>query len=125
MYSHTALSNSGAVKYISSLLFQLKIYVPLIMFSLAITSLTGIKRSKLTFKRVVKLFISLWIVNEFAYEVFLWVRNHIFNLLLIPVSTPERAFEIESFLSIPLIALFFLGYYSAMTTSIKLTEKEV
>ena len=124
-YSFTTLNNSSAVKYVSSTLFQLKIYVPLFLFSLAITSLTGERKSKLTFKRIIFLFISLWIINEFAYELFVWTKNHLFNLLLIPVETPERAYVLESFMSIPLIGIFFLGYHSAMTSSLKLTEKNI
>ncbi len=121
-FSFTSLSNYSAARYISSTIFQLKIYIPLIIFSLSVTSLTGVRKTKLTFKRIFFLFISLWIVNEFAYEIYVWTKTHLLNLVLIPVETPERVYLIESFLSIPFIALYFLGYHSAMTTSLMLTE---
>ncbi len=55
---------------------------------------------KINLKTVLSLYASLWFFNEFAYEFSLWVR------------------------ALPLIAFYFLGYCSAMTTSLKLVEQE-
>ncbi|MFI5142144.1 MAG: hypothetical protein ACHQII_07290, partial [Bacteroidia bacterium] len=63
------------------------------------------------------LFLSLWFFNEFAYEVSLFVRPTIFNLILIPFSE-ERKYLYESLLGTTLIAFYFLGYYSALTSLI-------
>lgn len=101
--------------YIRYSIFQLRIYIPLILFAIPIYFLTKTKNTKLTWKRVLYLYISVWLFNEFAYEISMWVRSHIIGLILLPVDDQYRFYLFESILGIPLIALFFLGYHSAMT----------
>jgi hypothetical protein len=109
--------------YISNTIFHLRIYLPLILFALVLRYLTKEQTIKLTLKRILFLYISLWLCNEIAYEFFNWLRVHVFALILLPFHSSENSYLIESFLGIPLIALFFLGYYSALTTSLTITEK--
>jgi hypothetical protein len=121
-YSGVSIHNKAADLYIHNLIFQLRIYIPLMLFALTLWRLTTTKRSKLTFKRLVLLYVSLWLFNEFTYEVCMWMRVHFFELILIPFKYSDKYYLFESFLAIPLMAFFFLGYYSAMTTSLRLTE---
>jgi len=111
-------------KYIHGLIFHLRIYVPIILFAFAIRSLAISDKTKITFKRILLLYISIWLFNEFAFEISLWVRAHLFKLILLPFSSSEYYYVFESFLGIPLIAFYFLGYHSAMTTSLRLTEQK-
>jgi hypothetical protein len=122
-YSTSHYGNIALDKYLHDVLFNLRIYIPLILFALTIRTLTVKQKIKMTFKRIFFLYISLWLFNEFAYEVSIWVKNHLFALILLPVDNPDRIYLYESFLSIPLIAFYFLGYSSAMTTSLRLMEK--
>ncbi len=108
--------------YIHDTCFHLRIYLPLVFFALSLRALTTINKTKLTLKRILFLYISLWLYNEFANEISLWVRAHVFGLILMPFDNPETYYLIESVIGIPLIAFYFLGYFSAMTTSLKLTE---
>lgn len=122
-FSALNTKSKNADFYIHDTCFHLRIYLPLIFFALTVRLLTTVIKTKLTFKRIVFLYISLWLYNEFANEISLWVRAHVFGLILMPFDNPETYYLIESIIGIPLIAFYFLGYFSAMTTSLKLTEQ--
>ena len=111
----------GLEYWIYSVFFHLRIYVPLILFSTGIYRLVYKSRPALDIKGLAFLFISLWIFNEFAFEVFTFVRNIIFGLAF-SLADDERIFLYESFLGIFLVAFMFPGYFSAMTTSIRLIK---
>jgi hypothetical protein len=113
--SNARVQNLPLAKYFHDSLFHLRIYIPLFFFSITIRSLVSTDTARLTFKRVLLLYISLWLFNEIAYEMSLWVRTHLFALLLIPFSGSDKYYLYESILGIPLIAFYFPGYYSAMT----------
>jgi hypothetical protein len=51
-----------------------------------------------------------------AYEFAVFVRSHIFLLIMAPFPA-GTLFFVESMLELPLIAVLFLGYHSAMTNS--------
>lgn len=123
-FSALNTKNKNADIYIHDTCFHLRIYLPLILFALAIRSSTAFERTKLTIKRIFILYISLWLFNEFANEISLWVRSHLFGLILMPFDNPQTYYLIESIIGIPLIAFYFPGYFSAMTTSLKLTERQ-
>jgi hypothetical protein len=98
-------------------LYYLRIYLPLFIFSytsrLALTN----SRSVFTLKECLFLFISFWLINEVAFEFTLFMRGHVFQLLLIPVPE-ESKFFVESVFALPLIAVLFLGYHCAMTNAV-------
>ncbi|SFE91319.1 hypothetical protein SAMN05518672_11227 [Chitinophaga sp. CF118] len=116
-----APSNAVSI-YFQGLLFHLRIYVPLILFALTICSLTVSEKVLLTFKRILFLYISLWLFNEFAFEIASWANAHFLSFILLPFANSKSLYLYESILEIPLIAFFFLGYHVAMTTPIKQTE---
>src|SRR5438477_734084 len=76
--------NTNADIYIQETLFHLRIYIPLMLFSLAIWNLVDMQKPKITLRLVLFLYISLWLFNEFAYELSMWVRGHVFGLALMP-----------------------------------------
>ena len=123
-YSSAYAPDKALDKYFSEWIFNLRIYIPLILFSLTIRSLTIHNKTKITFKRILFLYISVWLFNEFAFEFSVWVRTHLLRLVLIPFVKSDYFYLFESFLGIPLIAFYFLGYHSAMTTSLELTEQD-
>ena len=112
--------NINASLFIHNTFFHLRIYLPLILFALVLWLLSKDRKEKLTFKGIIFLYISLWLFNEFAFEISLWVRDRLFSIILIPFTNSANAYLIESFMGIPLIAFFFLGYYSAMSKPILL-----
>jgi hypothetical protein len=115
----TLLDNHDLSSWIYRILVQFEIFLPLILFSLAIFKLTTYTSLKISLKKIAFIYVSLWFFNEFAYEFFLFIRGDIFDVILLPAKV-EMRFIYESFLGIPLIAFFFVGYFSAMTTSLKL-----
>lgn len=114
---------NGLGTYLNGLLFELRIYIPLILFSRTTYKLSSNKKFKLNLTKFVFLLISLWLFNEFAYEFSLVVRNHIFELILLPFSV-EKQYFIESFIGLLLVAFYFVGYHSAMATSLKLLDNK-
>jgi hypothetical protein len=119
--SHLNVSNNELYYYIHGIIFLLRIYLPLILFGITIYRLIKGKAFKLTFRKLLFIFISLWLFNEFAFEFSLVIRNYVFGLILLPFKI-ENYFLFESILGIGLVAFYFLGYYSALTTSIELLD---
>lgn len=119
----SSVSLIGLSNYLYGLLFLCKIYIPLILFGLTTYGLSTNRKPNLDFKKILFLIISLWLFNEFAYEFSIIVRAQLFGFVLLPIS-PERHFFIESFIGIFLIAFYFVGYHSAMTTPLKLLDEE-
>jgi hypothetical protein len=109
-------------KWINDLLFLFRIYIPLLLFSIAAYKTLSNKTVNLSFKKIIFLFIALWLFNEFAYEFSLFVRTHIFSLIVLPFSSDKR-YLIESILGVPLVSFYFLGYYSAMVNSLLILEE--
>jgi hypothetical protein len=100
--------------FIQDLIFNLRVYIPLIIFALTVQYQLKTKQLKIDLKRIVFLYVSLWIINEFAYEFFIWCKQLIIGLILLPFANSEYRYVFESILGIPVFAFFFLGYASAM-----------
>jgi hypothetical protein len=64
---------------------------------------------------------ALWLFNEMAYEFAIFVRGHIFGLVMAPFPA-ATLFFVESMLELPLIAVLFLGYHSAITNSVLILQ---
>jgi hypothetical protein len=108
--------------YLNSLIFLIRLFLPLIIFGIYTYKLAYNKNLKLNFRKVLFLFIAVWLFNEFAYGFTFFVRDYIFPLFLLPFKH-QQIFFIESVLGIPLIAFLFLGYHSAMIYSLKQQEE--
>jgi hypothetical protein len=121
-YSAQHTRNRSVDKYIHGTIFQLRIYIPLILFALGVYVLRTENKIKLKARNIFFLYISLWLFNEFAYELFMWCRYHVFALVLMPFDKSDSYYLLESVPGIVLIAFFFLGYHSALT---KATSTEV
>lgn len=115
---------SATDRWIHGILFLLRVYVPLILFSFVNYKIVTGKKRNLNFKKFIWLFITLWLFNEFAYEVSLFIRGHIFELILLPFPFESQYF-IESILGVPLVSFYFLGYHSAMTNSMLLLDGDL
>lgn len=110
-------------RYIISVLFFIRIYGPLFLFSITIYKVSLGKFPVLGLSRVIMLFISFWLFNEFAYESFLFVRNYFFALVLLPFSE-DQAYIMESVLGLFLMAVYIVGYYAAMTVPFKVFDQK-
>ena len=115
-YVYTSMSNKAFSPWIFSQTHFLRIYLPLLLFSyvnkLALTK----NKSFFTLKKCLFLLTALWLFNEMAYEFALFVRGHIFALVMAPFPA-GTLFFVESMLELPLIAVLFLGYHSAITNA--------
>jgi hypothetical protein len=119
--SSADIHNKAIGQWVYFLVHFLRIFLPLLLFSFASRlALTNGKLS-ITLKECLFILISLWIFNELAYEFSLFVRSHIFLLILAPFPA-DKYFFVESILSIPLIAVLFLGYHSVITNSMKMLQ---
>lgn len=119
----TATSNYDLRRWIDAFLLLLRNYIPLLIFSFAVYKDTFERWIKISSRKIIFLFVSLWLFNAFAYEISLLIRLYIFPLLLAPFGEDNKFFY-ESFLGIPLVAFYFVGYHSALTLMPKhLNEK--
>jgi hypothetical protein len=119
-YSFTLkISDQFAYNWIYHIFFMLRLYIPLILFSFV--NYKTLTRRKIDFnlKKILLLFVALWLFNEFSYELFAFAKFNLFNLILIPFPL-EIHFVIESILCVPLLSFLFLGYHSAMSYSMNL-----
>jgi hypothetical protein len=114
-YSAEHTRNRSVDKYIHGTVFQLRIYVPLMLFALGIYVLRTEEIIKLKARNILFLYLSLWLFNEFAYELFMWCRSHVFALVLMPFDKSDSYYLLESVPGVVLMAFFFLGYHSALT----------
>ena len=117
-------SNNPLLNWIHYILGILRIFIPMILFSLVNKYLITDKKIHLPFQEFLYLLITLWLFNAFSYEFFLIIRFAFFELIML--SFPDEShYFIETILGMPLIALYFLGFHCAMTRSmILLNEKK-
>jgi len=100
----------------------LRIYLPLFTFSYVNKLVLTSNRSAFTLQECLFLLISCWLINEVAFEFTLFIRSHVFQLIMIPVPGTSK-FLLESVLALPLIAAYFLGYHSAMTNAVLIFQQ--
>jgi hypothetical protein len=123
IYTTATMTNHSGSYWIHGILNLVDIYLPLMLISISIFWLLTGKVVSLGFKKLLFLWSSLWLFNEFAFEISMFVRSHIFGLFLIPLNE-EHKYLYESFFALPLLAFYFIGYHSAMTTSVRLIAED-
>jgi len=111
--------NFSAKKWIYQSIYFVRIYIPLLSFSFANFFALSNEKMKLTTKKILLLLFTLWLINEFAFDVYLFLRDELFQPILI-LFPEERYYIVETILGVPLISFYFLGYHSAMTSSMLL-----
>jgi hypothetical protein len=120
-YAVAGIHNNVIGQWVYYQVHFLRIFLPLLLFSfISRLALTNSKFT-LTVKECLFALIALWIFNELAYEFSLFIRSHVLFLLLAPFPN-DKYFFVESILSIPLIALLFLGYHSVITNSMLILQ---
>jgi len=117
--SANSFGGSLSDRWTQGMILLLRIYIPLVLFSFFNFKLLTRKRNNFDLQKFIFLFVTLWLFNEFAFELSLFVRGHIFELLLLPFPVDSHYF-IESILGVVLVSFYFLGYHSAMTNSMNL-----
>lgn len=110
-------------QYYYSFFFHLRIYAPLFLFALVLRFLTAEQQVKITLQQLLFLYVSLWLFNEFAGETLLLVRQHVLQLVFLPFNDIILYYAFDCLAGIPLIAFYFLGYYSAIFTPLRLAEQ--
>ena len=117
------LDNKELEKYLHGWLFLIRIYCPLMIFGLTTFRLNIQRKFKIGFTHFLFFLCSIWLFNEFVYEFGLLIRTQVFEFIMLPFSY-DKQFIMESFLGMFLIAFFFIGYHSAMSTSLCLIDNE-
>lgn len=99
--------------WLFSILAVLRLFVPFILFALAIQLSTG--KLRFNFISFCYLFLSIWLFYEVSFEAMRFLRDNIFALILAAFKTKVYSYVMESLLGLPVVASFFVGYYCAMT----------
>jgi hypothetical protein len=115
-YALSNIRNARIGEWVYYQLHFLRIYVPLLIFSFTSRLALSSNKSLFKLKECLFLLVSFWILNTLAYEFSLFVKSHVLQLLLAPVPVGMQLL-VESALSLPLIAVLFLGYHSVITNS--------
>lgn len=98
-----------------SLFYYLRIYVPLLLFSIVLGLLFTNGKINFSFRKLCFLLISLWLFNMFSYELYAIISSLIFKLIFTSLPTPDQRFILESIPGFFIIAFYFIGYHSAMS----------
>ncbi len=121
-YLNISSSSEGILRWFHSISFLLKIYSPLIIFSILVYRISNSSFPKISLKRLSLLFISVWLFNEFGYEMTSFFNYEILSLIKIPFKTPSSYFYFNSIVDIVMLSLLMIGYHSSMTKSLSLSE---
>ena len=105
------------------IVYLIKVYLPLVLFSVVIQKIVTEQKIIFNFRRIAYLLVILWLLNEFAYNLYDFVTHYIFWLIIIPFKNINH-FVLESFLASLLLMLYFLGYSAAMTSTLDIAEHE-
>jgi hypothetical protein len=116
------IENHNFYRWATSIIFQLRIYLPLVLFSLIIQ--IRVTKTEFSVRKIAFLLLSLWLCNEVSYEFVLAVRSWVFGLVLSPVANLGVFYYAESILGVALIASLFAGYCCAMTAPFKIIEED-
>jgi hypothetical protein len=106
---------SGVYQWVYYLTHLVRLFFPMLFFSVAIMWIAE-GRVKLNLNKIGLLFLSIWIINEFSYEFTIFIRDDIVDGILMFVKDPVKRKLFETILSMPLLAGYFLGFYSAFTS---------
>ena len=117
------LTSTHNVWIVHQTVFHVRIYLPLVLFAVICAWRLG-NLERLTGRKILFLYISLWLFNEFNYETMVWVRGHCFAIVLLPFYNTDYYFLLENVLSIPITAFYFLGFSSAMAHPFEILEEE-
>ncbi|MCW3104154.1 MAG: hypothetical protein JWO09_2594 [Bacteroidetes bacterium] len=115
------LPSSAYTTWFYYLLFHCRIYLPLIMFSYMVCKLAAPGKVRFTLYKTFLLFVALWLFNEFSYELYMFINNTLFRLVFASVETPDTLFILEGIFELFLIAFFFLGFHSAITSPLRMS----
>lgn len=108
-----ATRNSYLYRWALSIMVLLRLFIPYILFALAIQISTS--KLRFSFQTLLYLLISIWLFYTVSHGLLQLLRDNLFTLILIPFKTKIYSYVMESLLALPLVASFFVGYYCAMT----------
>ncbi|MGN6178252.1 MAG: hypothetical protein ACTHNW_03670 [Mucilaginibacter sp.] len=98
--------------WLFSILALFRLFVPFILFALAIQ--LNIGKLRFNFITLCYLFLSVWLFYEVSFEAMRFLRDNVFALILSPFKTKVYSYVVESLLGLPIVASYFVGYYCAM-----------
>lgn len=109
----SAVKFSYLYLWLFSILALFRLFVPFILFALAIQLSAG--KFRFHFITLGYLFLSVWLFYEVSFEAMRFLRDNVFALILAAFKTKVYSYVMESLLGLPVVASFFVGYYCAMT----------
>jgi hypothetical protein len=102
-------------KWLSLVLYELRIYVPIILVSIAVSKSLFGKDIRINVKGIFFLLVCAWLFNEFMYEFSILFDGMVVSFFLSFVNFEDSRFIINLLISVPLFAFFMLGLTSVMT----------
>ena len=103
------------------IMYILRRFIPILLFSIVIYNNISNNKIKFNLRNIWFLFIAYIMINTISFELSMYIRIYVINLILIPIDV-EKIFVYESILGIGLISLNFIGYHAIMINSVKLLE---
>jgi hypothetical protein len=108
--------------WLYSLLALFRLFVPFILFALAIQ--LGAGKLKFNFLTFCYLFLSVWLFYEVSFQLMRFLHDNVFALILAPFKTKIYSYVMESLLALPVMASFFIGYFVAMTKPFAILQEK-
>ncbi len=114
--------NSYLYRWSLSIMVLIRLFVPYILFALAIQISSA--KLRFSFQKLLYLFISIWLFYLVSHGVLQFLRDNVFALILVPFKTKIYSYVMESLLGLPVVASFFVGYFCAMTRPFAILQGE-
>jgi len=110
---------NDAAKWSHGVLWELRIYLPIVAFAVAVSKRTWKDRVSFSSKSILVLLISAWMFNEFSYELMSLFRSVLIHFVTMFIKSDQTKFLVESVLGIPLLAFYFIGFAVVMCIPLK------
>jgi hypothetical protein len=122
-FASSAIYNQSLNEWVYTQIHFLRIFIPLLLFTYSNRLILTGRNPGISIRECLFTLITLWMFNELAYEFYLFIKAHVFQLLLTSVPNGSKFFA-ASILELPILALLFLGYHSAITNSLIILKND-
>jgi len=116
------VNDSEGRAWLHSMIFLIKIYLPLCLFALAVFKISTGRLPAFRLWKALYLFAAFWLFNEFAYEAYLFAHAHLFRIAFL-FFHEEARFLCDSFLCMCLLLFYFIGYATVLIRPLQIMEK--
>jgi len=119
LHTNDLLHQGDMAKWVHGVLWYFRIYIPIVAFAFAVRNRIGNNRIPVSRKSFLVLLISVWMFNEFSYELMSLFRSVVIHFVTMFIKSDQTKFLVESVLGIPLLAFCFIGFAVVMCIPFK------